>query len=69
MTDLFDRAQQLEQRQREQALARQRSRSAQAGHSLSHCEDCAEPIPLRRQQIVAGCRRCIACQTEAERHA
>lgn len=65
MTDFYDRAQALEQRQREEALARQFDRLA-AGASLSHCEDCAEPIPEARQRIVAGCTRCVQCQEDAE---
>ena len=35
------------------------------GESLSHCEDCDEPIPVARQKAVPGVRKCISCQ-EAE---
>lgn len=35
------------------------------GESLSHCEDCGEPIPEARRRALPGVRRCIACQ-EAE---
>lgn len=40
---------------------------AQLGHgaSLSHCEDCEEPIPEGRRLAVPGVRRCVRCQ-EAE---
>ena len=40
---------------------------AQLGHgaSLSHCEDCEEPIPEGRRVAVPGVRRCVDCQ-EAE---
>lgn len=65
MTDFYDRAQALEQRQREEALAHQFSHLAH-GASLSHCEDCAEPIPEARQRIVAGCTRCVQCQEDHE---
>ncbi|UTH73349.1 TraR/DksA family transcriptional regulator [Chromobacterium sp. IIBBL 290-4] len=65
MTDFYDRAQALEQRQREEALARQFAR-LDNGASLSHCEDCAEPIPEARQRIVAGCTRCVQCQEDHE---
>ncbi|MBM2883182.1 MULTISPECIES: TraR/DksA family transcriptional regulator [Chromobacterium] len=65
MTDFYDRAQELEQRQREEALARQFAHLTH-GASLSHCEDCAEPIPEARQRIVAGCTRCVQCQEDHE---
>lgn len=65
MTDIFDRAQALEQRQRDEALARQAARQ-HAGPGLSHCEDCGEPIPDQRRRCVPGCTRCIACQHEHE---
>lgn len=65
MTDMFDRAQELEQRQRDEALARQAAKQ-NAGTSLSHCEDCGEPIPEKRRLAVPGCHRCIHCQNEHE---
>ncbi|WP_047238098.1 TraR/DksA family transcriptional regulator [Chromobacterium subtsugae] len=65
MTDFYDRAQALEQRQRDDVLARQFANLAH-GASLSHCEDCAEPIPEARQRIVAGCTRCVQCQEDHE---
>ncbi|OHX10240.1 TraR/DksA family transcriptional regulator [Chromobacterium sphagni] len=67
MTDFYDRAQALEQLQRDAALARQLANITHRA-SLSHCEDCAEPIPDARQRIVAGCSRCVQCQQEFERY-
>jgi phage/conjugal plasmid C-4 type zinc finger TraR family protein len=66
MTDIFDRAQELEQRQRDAALARQASRQT-AGPSLSHCEDCGDEIPALRREKVAGCTRCTPCQSDFEK--
>lgn len=66
MTDIFDRAQELEQRQREEALARQAERNL-VGLSLSHCEDCGEEIPPRRRDMVPGCTRCTPCQSDFEK--
>ena len=66
MTDLYDRAQQLEARQRDEALARDVARQ-QAGPGLRHCEDCGEAILEARRRIVPGCRRCRDCQELAER--
>ncbi|WP_293766618.1 TraR/DksA family transcriptional regulator [uncultured Aquitalea sp.] len=65
MTDVFDRAQELELRQREEALARQGARQ-KSGSGLSHCEDCGEPIPSKRRQAVPSCTRCFNCQNEHE---
>lgn len=36
------------------------------GESLTHCEDCDEPIPEARQKAVPGVRRCVGCQAEAD---
>lgn len=65
MTDIFDRAQELELRQREEALARQAAKQG-SGSSLSHCQDCGESIPEKRRLCVAGCTRCFNCQNEHE---
>ncbi|MFG0400146.1 TraR/DksA C4-type zinc finger protein [Pseudomonas sp. zjy_11] len=35
--------------------------------SAQYCEDCDEPIPLARQQLVAGCETCVDCQDLRER--
>ena len=42
-------------------------RALRAGESLTHCEDCGDPIPEARRRAVPGVRRCIACQSEADR--
>jgi phage/conjugal plasmid C-4 type zinc finger TraR family protein len=39
--------------------------AAGQGASLTHCEDCEEPIPEGRRIAVPGVRRCVRCQ-EAE---
>ncbi|MDD4701449.1 MAG: DksA/TraR family C4-type zinc finger protein [Desulfovibrio sp.] len=36
------------------------------GESLTHCEECGEPIPQARQKALPGVRLCIACQQEAD---
>lgn len=66
MTDIFDRAQELEQRQRTEALARF-AEGLEVSISLSHCSDCGEPIPEARRNAVRGCTRCVQCQTDAEK--
>ncbi|WP_122665150.1 TraR/DksA family transcriptional regulator [Pseudomonas viridiflava] len=58
----FDRAQDLEQRQRDQAIAAQLARTRSRGPSLSHCQDCDKPIPELRQAL-GGMTRCVPCQS------
>jgi phage/conjugal plasmid C-4 type zinc finger TraR family protein len=58
----FDRAQALEQRQRDQAIAAQLAVVRPSGPSLTHCQDCDEPIPEKRQAL-GGKTRCVPCQT------
>lgn len=48
------------------AIARAR-RALRTGESLLACEDCGEEIPEARRQAISGVRRCIACQSEADR--
>ncbi len=36
------------------------------GPSLTHCEQCDEPIPQARRKAVTGVRSCVACQTECD---
>ncbi|MCP1489333.1 phage/conjugal plasmid C-4 type zinc finger TraR family protein [Pseudomonas fluorescens] len=62
----FDRAQALEQRQRDQAIAAQLARKRPSGPSLTHCEDCDQPIPEKRQAL-GGMTRCVPCQTFVEK--
>ncbi|WP_085694522.1 MULTISPECIES: TraR/DksA family transcriptional regulator [unclassified Pseudomonas] len=65
MVDWFDRAQVLEQRQRDQAIKAQLARKRPSGPSLTHCEDCDQPIPEKRQAL-GGITRCVPCQTLIE---
>ena len=48
------------------AVLRARSRLPR-GPSLEHCEECGEPIPSARREALPGVRRCIGCQTEADK--
>lgn len=58
----FDRAQELEQRQRDQAITAQLALSRPNGPSLTHCEDCDKPIPEQRRAL-GGKTRCTPCQS------
>jgi phage/conjugal plasmid C-4 type zinc finger TraR family protein len=61
----FDRAQALELRQREQAIAAVLARTP-TGPSLTHCEDCDKEIPAARQAL-GGMTRCVPCQSIFEK--
>lgn len=61
----FDRAQALEQRQRDQAIAAQLARTRPSVPSLTDCQDCDKPIPEKRRAL-GGMTRCVPCQTLIE---
>ena len=50
----------------EDALQRVRSQLP-SGESLTHCEECDEPIPQARREAIQGVRLCIACQSELDK--
>ncbi|NBK40048.1 TraR/DksA family transcriptional regulator [Pseudomonas soli] len=62
----FDRAQALEQRQRDQAIAAALANGPSSGPSLTYCEDCDSPIPEARRAL-GGKTRCVACQSTFEK--
>ncbi|WP_323600733.1 TraR/DksA C4-type zinc finger protein [Pseudomonas putida] len=66
MTCPFDRAQDLEQRQRDQAITAALARARSSGPSLTHCEDCDRSTPEARRAL-GGMTRCVPCQTLLER--
>lgn len=65
MVDWFDRAQALEQREREQVIAAQLARPRPTGPSRTHCLDCEKPIPELRHAF-GGITRCTPCQSDIE---
>jgi phage/conjugal plasmid C-4 type zinc finger TraR family protein len=61
MADDIDRAN--DQAQYLLDVALQRSRLAPSSRvSAKFCADCDDPIPLLRQQTIAGCQTCVDCQ-------
>ncbi|UUI63341.1 TraR/DksA C4-type zinc finger protein [Aeromonas salmonicida] len=48
-------------------LDSQLGRSHYQGESLHLCEACDAPIPEERRQRVPGVRKCVPCQSRAER--
>lgn len=71
MTDIFDRASELEEKTRERALAAQAQRAALTGKTMAdsaaECTDCGDTIPLKRRKAMPGCQRCVDCQSQHER--
>lgn len=72
MSDQFDRASELEQRYRDDALAKQRSNSHQSEQAYEQdgqrfCLACGVAIPPKRLQYVSGAVRCIDCQSLSEK--
>lgn len=51
------------------AVARARQDLEHSGESLAYCEECEEPIPERRRELIPGVRLCTACQAEADERA
>lgn len=47
------------------AVQRARSRLP-SGESLTHCEECGQPIPEARRAALKGVRLCVACQSERD---
>lgn len=37
------------------------------GESLTHCEECGNPIPEARRRAVPGVRLCVACQSQLDK--
>ena len=68
MTKAIDRACDLEQMQRDHALAKQLGKSHAQAPSAFECESCGEQIPEARRIAALGCRYCITCQQEYESH-
>lgn len=66
--DVTDIATETEEVFREQALAaRVTGRAHYCGPRITHCENCADPIPVARSEILPGVELCVACQQDIER--
>jgi phage/conjugal plasmid C-4 type zinc finger TraR family protein len=47
------------------AVERARARLPK-GPSLTHCDECGEPIPEARRAAIPGVRLCVTCQAERD---
>ena len=61
MADEIDRANDQAQYLLDVALQRIRLEPS-SRVSAQFCADCDDPIPLLRQQTIAGCQTCVDCQ-------
>ena len=70
MTDVFDRATEVEEATRNDALDRQRRRAGLSGktpeNSATVCGECEEAIPEARRQALPGVQTCVDCQSLIE---
>lgn len=62
----FDRAQALDQWQRDREIAAALATARPTGPSRTHCEDCEKEIPAERQAL-GGMTRCVPCQSIFEK--
>lgn len=68
MTDIFDRAQELEEFDRERAIERALGKAHTRGpDDILSCVDCDDPIDPERRQVKPGCLRCVECEARRER--
>lgn len=64
----MDRAQALETRDRDGALATLRAGQVAAGRRWAgDCVECLDPIEPERKAVSPGARRCLVCQEQLER--
>lgn len=69
MPDMFDKAAELEQRQRDQALKHALNRPTETprqDETGRYCISCGIQIPNQRLAIVPTAVRCVSCQQEHE---
>ena len=48
------------------ALANHLNKQSGGGQGATHCDECGEKIPVKRQAAQPGCRMCVECQAELE---
>jgi phage/conjugal plasmid C-4 type zinc finger TraR family protein len=65
MTDIFDRASDLEQWQRDEALKIVREHDESTVVSYG-CHDCGAALSEARRKAAPHCTRCVECQTDFE---
>jgi len=70
MTDVFDRASEIEQALRDDAIGEQAHRAGLRGKTFSDsallCRVCDEKIPVGRRKALPGVQTCFGCQQRLE---
>lgn len=70
MTDVFDRATEIEEATRDDAIERQHRRAGLAGKTADDsslvCRECDATIPEARRHALPGVQTCVDCQTLIE---
>jgi phage/conjugal plasmid C-4 type zinc finger TraR family protein len=70
VTDVFDRATELEENQRQDALQAQERRAGLTGKTVAdsarYCRVCDVHIPVARRRAVPGVQTCVTCQEDLE---
>lgn len=69
MTDQFDKAQEVEQQFRDDAIAASRNRKIEMPdeeNGIRYCLDCADEIPKERIKAEPNAVRCVTCQSRKE---
>lgn len=64
--DEIDNDQAFNEQLLETFIANARSKKAQS-LSLHFCDNCGNPIPEKRRQLLPGVRLCVNCQMSAEK--
>lgn len=65
MADIIDSASEVEELQRNAALAAHRINRLAV--SAVKCSDCGDPLTEERREASPGCTMCVSCQDDAER--
>ena len=67
--DVFDRATEREEKDREAAIEAERGHYAECWEvaSATECAGCGSGIPDGRREAIPGVQLCVECQAEAER--
>lgn len=63
--DIIDSASEVEELQRNAALAAHRINREAVSSTI--CSECDDVLPLARQMAYPGCTMCVDCQADAER--
>jgi phage/conjugal plasmid C-4 type zinc finger TraR family protein len=69
MADLIDQANEAYEQHLWQEILKARSSLYRESEKVrdGRCQNCGDIIPIARRKALPGCRRCLACQINAEK--